>query len=522
MRLPTDYRPLERGPVPACRWHRECSYRLRTPCHNGLIQRAQSQNGSCQSPFVLPIWQVGSVRRRPRFPANRDLRLAAGRVTRQHSAIDDRSAIITGLGAVSPLGVGAGRFVAGLRAGRSGVRRIGFDTSRIKSRVVADCSDFDPASVMSAADQKRLPRCVPMALAAAQEAVAHAGLDIPSGDTESELADARRIGLILGTGAGGIDFTLDQAHTAYTGGEDRRGRNPSLWTITNATHGNLAGELSIRIGARGPSLCISDGCASASDAFGMAMELIRSDRAGSPECVVVVGADAHLRWETVLGMELLGVISSRDPESSGEDPATMARPFDATRDGFVLGEGAWAAVLESPRHAAARGAKHLGRLLGYGSTCDASHRVRPAPDAAEGVRAIREAIADAGLEPEDIELIHYHGTATPVNDELETRMVRKAFGEHADRLVGHSVKGAIGHPQGACGAASVVATLGAMIGLDGGEPFAPPTINLHQPDPACDLDYTPNEPRGTEARLALINCLAFGAKNSALVLERCR
>src|SRR5690606_15614483 len=139
------------------------------------------------------------------------------------------------------------------------------------------------------------------------------------------------------------------------------------------------------------------------------------------------------------------------------------------------------------------------------------------PDASEGVRAIRDAIADAGLEPADIEMVHYHGTATPVNDELETRMVCLAFGGHADRLIGHSIKGAIGHPQGACGGASLVATLGAMIGLDGGEPFSPPTINLREPDPACDLDYTANEARATDARVALINCLAFGAKNSALV-----
>lgn len=385
--------------------------------------------------------------------------------------------------------------------------------------MAADCDDFDPGAVLSAGDQKRLPRCVPMALMAAREAIAHAQLDIPTADDADSLATARGIGMILGTGAGGIDFTLDQAMAAYTGGEDGRGRNPSLWTITNATHGNLAGEISIRIGARGPSLCVSDGCASTSDAFGMALELIRSDRPGSPECMIVVGADAHIRWETLLGMELLGVITTRDPRETGEDPASMARPFDATRDGFVLGEGAWAAVLESPEHAERRGAKPLGKLMGYGATCDAYHRVRPAPDAAEGVRAIRDAIADAGIAPTDIEMVHYHGTATPVNDELETRMVRLAFGEHADRLVGHSIKGAIGHPQGACGGAALVATLGAMIGLDGGPPFALPTINLNQPDPTCDLDYTPNHAKPTAATTALINCLAFGAKNSALVIQ---
>lgn len=433
--------------------------------------------------------------------------------------INQRPAIITGLGAISPLGVGVGAYIAGLRRGDSGVRRLEMETSRIRSTVAATCSAFDVYSVLSAADQKRLPRCVPMALAAVQEAIAHAGLDIPTAHDQPSLDRSRQIGLVLGTGAGGIDFTLDQAGMAYTGGDDRRGRNPSLWTITNATHGNLAGELSIRIGARGPSLCISDGCASASDAFGLALELIRSERPGSPECMIVVGADAHIRWETLLGMELLGVISTRDPDETGEDPSTMARPFDATRDGFVLGEGAWAAVLESPEHAARRGAKPLGQLLGYGSTCDAFHRVRPAPDAAEGVRAIRQAIEDAGLVPSDVDLVHYHGTATPVNDELETRMVREAFGDHADRLVGHSIKGAIGHPQGACGAASLVATLGAMLGLDGAGPFSPPTINLQNPDPACDLDYTPNEAAETGARVALINCLAFGAKNAALIVE---
>ena len=463
-----------------------------------------------------------SPARTSRFPANRCAGLAGSAHDRQHSAIDDRSAIITGLGAVSPLGLSAPAFIAGLRAGRSGVRPIEFDTARIKSRVVASCPEFDASAVLSSADQKRLPRCVPMGLMAAQEAITHARLDIPTGDSEAELEAARRVGLILGTGAGGIDFTLDQAMAAYTGGADGRGRNPSLWTITNATHGNLAGELSIRIGARGPSMCISDGCASASDAIGTALGLIRSDRAGSPECVVVVGADAHLRWETVLGMELLGVISTRDPGATGEDPATMARPFDATRDGFVLGEGAWgdcAGIAGARGASRGEGARATARLRGD------LRRVPPgppAPDAAEGVRAIRLAIEDAGLAPEEIEVVHYHGTATPVNDELETRMVRMAFGEHADRLVGHSVKGAIGHPQGACGAASVVATLGAMIGLDGGEPFSVPTINLREPDPACDLDYTPNEAKPLEARYALINCLAFGAKNSALVLEGCR
>ncbi|MCA9294221.1 MAG: beta-ketoacyl-[acyl-carrier-protein] synthase family protein [Phycisphaerales bacterium] len=415
-----------------------------------------------------------------------------------------RHAIITGLGAIAPNGLGLPAYVGGLRAGTSGVRA--FNHDRCASRAAAPCATFDPLTVMDTADIKRLPRLVPMALAAAQEALAQSALAITN-DT------SLRIGLILGTGAGGIDFTLDQAITTYTPtppGEPHK--HPSLWTITNATHGNLAGELSIRLGLKGPSLCMSDGCASSSDALGMALELVRANRV---DAMVVIGADAHVRWETLLGMELLGVMTK------SADPATASRPFDAHRDGFVLGEGAWALVLERANAAASRGAHQLGALLGYAATCDAYHRVRPAPDATESARAMTLAIDDAALTPTDIELIHYHGTSTQLNDALETKAVKLAFGEHAHALKGTSVKSMIGHPQGACGAAAVVATLGALKNADAhaAGPFIPPTINLQTPDPACDLDYTPIAAAPTSARTALINCLAFGAKNSALVLQ---
>lgn len=414
--------------------------------------------------------------------------------------------VITGMGAVSPLGVGVAAYVRGCREGRSGLRLLSFSDPRIRSTVGATCSDFDPGTVMPPAEQARVPRLIPMALAACREAILKAGFDAGTADTSD-------FGLILGTGAGGIDFTLDQSDAGHAG------KRPSLWTITNATHGNLAGELSIGLGLHGPSMCVSDGCASASDAVGLAMELLRSDRPGAPRAMVVVGADAHVRWETLLGMELLRVISTRDFSRSREAAPTASRPFDASRDGFILGEGAWAVMLERDSHARARGARALGRMLGYGSTCDAFHRVRPAPDMLHSARAIRLAIQDAAMKPGDMEMVHYHGTATKLNDELETQAVKLAFGDHAARLVGHSVKGAIGHPQGACGLAALVCTLGALIGADGGAPFAPPTINLRERDAACDLDYTPNLSRPTQARTVLINCLAFGAKNSALVLR---
>lgn len=422
---------------------------------------------------------------------------------------------ITGLGAVTPLGVGVPAFTAGLRAGRSGVGLLPFSDARIKSTIAAQCTDFVPKDILPEAELARVPRLVPMALAAGREAMRHAGLTIDPDD----LAKSRRVGLILGTGGGGIDFTLEQAAAGHAG------RRPSLWTITNATHGNLAGELSIQLGLRGPSLCASTGCASSSDALGLAMELLRSDRPGSPDAFVVVGADAHVRWETIWGMELLRVISTRDWRAEGLTADQVSRPFDATRDGFVLGEGAWAVVLERDEFARRREAPRVAQAMGYAATCDAFHRVRPAPDMEESSRAMLLAIEDAGLSPAEIEVVHFHGTATELNDRLETLAVKLAFGEHARRLVGHSVKGAIGHPQGASGLASLVATLAALTSQDdadrtkGLRGFSLPTLNLASPDAACDLDYTPVNAKLTDARTALINCLAFGAKNSALVVQ---
>jgi 3-oxoacyl-[acyl-carrier-protein] synthase II len=425
--------------------------------------------------------------------------------------------VVTGLGAVSPNGIGVPSFTRALREGRSGVRALPFVDERIRSRAGAICVEFDPSSVLPDAELKRLPRMVPMALQAAREACAAARLPDFARD-ESLVPGARRVGLILGTGGGGIDFTLDQAAKTTSGGR------PSLWSITNATHGNLAGELSIHLGLRGPNLCVSDGCASSSDAIGLAMELLRSSNPGAPDAMVVVGADAHVRADVLLSMELLGVISTRPWNDASDDPrdrcASASRPFDRTRDGFVLGEGAWALVLERESSAKRREVEPLAQMLGYGATCDAHHRVRPAPDMAESARAMTLAIEDAALSARDVEVVHYHGTGTKLNDDLETRAVKLALGEdHARRVAGTSVKSMIGHPQGACGGAAVVATIASLRALDGGAPFVAPTINLREPDDACDLDYTPNAARETDAKVALVNCLAFGAKNSALVVR---
>jgi len=431
-----------------------------------------------------------------------------------HHTADAHAASVTGMGAVSPIGPALLDYLAALRAGRSGVRPLDFAHPLIRSSAAATCPDFNPLDHVDEADLRRLPRLVPMALAAAAEAARHARLPLgPHAPPDL----GRRVGVILATGGGGIDFTLDQA-------ADAGKRRASLWTITNATHGNLAGEISIRLACRGPSLCVSTGCASSSDALGLALDLVRSSRPGAPDAWIVVGADAHVRWEVLHSMELLRVLSTRPLEGDPRAAATLSRPFDRARDGFILGEGAWAAVLERPEFARAREAQPLGHLLGYGATCDAHHRVRPAADMTECARAITLAIDDARLSPGDVDLLAYHGTGTRLNDALETRAIRLAFGSHAEALRGSSIKSMIGHPQGACGLAAFVATLGSLASLDdpAAGPFIPPTINLTDPDPDCDLDYTPLRARGTDARTALVNCLAFGAKNSALLLRAAR
>lgn len=429
--------------------------------------------------------------------------------------------VITGLGCVSPIGVGLPAFTAALREGRSGVRPVPCAHPLMKSVVSAHVPTdvFDPASVMDSADLARLPRMIPMALRAAREALVHAGF----GET-IEAARAERIGLVLGTGAGGIDFTLDQAFEGYAPTGSGR---PSLWTITNATHGNLAGELSIRLGLKGPSWCVSTGCASGLDALGAAMSALNESAARGPEyderfgldAMVVVGADAHVRWETLVGMELLRVISTRQ-RSAGDDPATFSRPFDLTRDGFVLGEGAFAVVLaRADRITSGERGAARAEVLGYGATCDAYHRVRPEPTMTECVRAMHMALAQASVQAAGVDLVHYHGTGTKLNDAQETMAVKHALGEeHARRVIGTSVKSMLGHPQGASGLASLCASLA---GLLAPKRFVPPTINLRTPDPQCDLDYTPNRARMLDdaPKCLMVNCLAFGAKNSVVIVR---
>ena len=411
-----------------------------------------------------------------------------------------RRVVITGIGAVSPNGIGAERFAAACRDGISGIAAPeGIETTGLRTSAVAQVRDFDPSQHMESAEARRVPRMVPLALAASREAMEMAGIAIDPDDVERQ----REIGVALGTGGGGVAFLEDQYRTFFTEG---RG---SLYSITSGTHGNLSSELSIALKLRGPSHLLSTGCTSSTDAIGYAAMMIR---AGVVPAMLTGGADAPIAHGILTGFEKMRVVST----GAWDPPSRASRPFALDRDGFVLGEGAWMFVLEEHERALSRGATILGEIAGYGSTCDAYHRVQIAPDVAEPVRAMELALADAGLATGAIDYVNLHGTSTPMNDRMETIAMKRLFGEALGaRIPMSSTKSMIGHPQGACGAAGLAATVLLMR-----QGVVHPTINLDTPDPECDLDFVPNVARQHRVDAALCNCIAFGSKNSALVLTR--
>lgn len=401
------------------------------------------------------------------------------------------------MGAVSPNGIGTENYLAGCLAGRSGVGWLeGVDTSKLRSSAAGQVRGFDPLGVMGEAEARRVPRMVHLALAASREAVGQANVYFEPDDMEGQ----RTCGVALGTGGGGLAFVEEQYRAYFTEGR------PSLFSITAGTHGNLASELSIALRLRGPSHVMSTGCTSSTDAIGYAALLIRS---GVIPMMLAGGADAPVAAGILAGFEKMRVISTR----RWDEPQKASRPFSRDRDGFVLGEGAWMFVLEDRDHAMSRGASILAEIAGYGSTCDAYHRVQIKPDVVEPVRAMEMAIADAGLAKDDVGYVNLHGTGTELNDRLETAAAKKCFGDRAARIPMSATKSMIGHPQGACGAAGLAAT---VLGMRAGAVH--PTINLEEPDPECDLDYVPNVARAACVDAALCNCIAFGSKNSALVV----
>lgn len=409
-----------------------------------------------------------------------------------------RPVAVTGIGVIAPNGIGVPAYTAALKRGESGIRPITeFDPCRVKTHFAASVINFDPATAMDARDVRRVPRMVPFAVAAAREALAMSRL--PLSATNIDLS--RNIGVSLGTGGGGLHFVEAQYKAFFTG----EGKF-SPFAITSGTHGNLSSELSIQFGLRGSSHAVSTGCTSSTDAIGYAMMLIQSGRL---PVMVAGGADAPIAEGILHGFETMQVLAK-----ATEPLARTCRPFSLDRDGLVLGEGSWMFVLEDLGHAEKRGAKILAEIHGWGSTCDAFHRVQPAPDCTEGVRAIELALAAGGVSRDVIEYVNLHGTSTQLNDALETLAMKKAFGSRAYDIPMSATKSMLGHPQGACGAAGLAATI-----LSLGNGFVHPTINYGPADPVCDLNYTPNFARESRAQWALCNCIAFGSKNSALVVR---
>jgi 3-oxoacyl-[acyl-carrier-protein] synthase II len=412
-----------------------------------------------------------------------------------------RRVVITGIGAVSPNGIGREAFWEATRSGVSGVRKITrFDPSGYAVQVAGEIVGFQEEQYVTPKDRPHVSRVAPLAIAAVQEALADAGLE-PDKMSREEL---RGIGLIVGSGGGSQEFTEEQYRLYYTG----RLKQCSVYAIPTSTIGTLAGEVSMRFGLRGLSHVISTGCTSSTDALGYAY---RNIQAGVLDVIVSGGVDAPIAPLILRGFMLMRILSTHWNHS----PERASRPFSRDRDGFVLGEGSWFFVLEDLERARARGVRIYGEIAGYGATCEAYHRVRLEECGEEPARAMRLAMAEAGVPPEAVQYISYHGTATELNDRIETRATKLAFDGHAFRLAGSSLKSLIGHPQGACGAAGIAATLLAV--RDG---VLPPTINLEVPDPECDLDYVPEVGRKMEIEYALANCIAFGSKNSAMLLRR--
>ncbi len=409
-----------------------------------------------------------------------------------------RRVVVTGMGTVNPIGNSIAELDASLRAGRSGGARIAsFDVSESPVQIGCEVKGFDVETVMDRKAARRTSRFIHLAVGAAHEAVASSGLDIR--------AEGDRVGASIASGIGGMDMQL-LAHEHYlTKGIDRFS---PFWTpgiIPNMG----AGYVSMEFGTRGPLASSSTACAASSMAIGDAVMYIR---AGMADAMLAGGAECGVVPVGIGGFHGIRACSTRNDE-----PTTASRPFDATRDGIVLGEAGTVLVLEELEHALRRDATILAEVTGYGLSSDARHVTEPDPTGENPARAITNALADAGRSPADVQYVNAHGTSTPVGDAAETRVLKKVFGERAKEVPVSSTKSMTGHLLGATGATEAAIC---VLAINGG--YLPPTINLHEPDPECDLDYVPNVARAQDIDIAISNGFGFGGHNACLVLERFR
>ncbi len=403
---------------------------------------------------------------------------------------------VTGLGVVSPLGLDAKTTWESLVAGDSGIETItAFDTEGFKTTIAGEVKGFDPTDFVDRKQARRIDRFVQLALGAAVQAADAAGVSINNGNAE-------RTGVMIASGIGGIITISNQLEVLASRGPGR----VSPFFVPMMLPDMASGQVSMHLGAKGPSIATVSACASGADSIGVAFEMLQDD---GLDMILAGGSEASICPIGIAGFNACQALSTRN-----DDPHAASRPFDAERDGFVCGEGAAVMVLETMESMEARGAQPLAEMVGYGSSADAHHVTQPAPEGEGGARAMRLALESAGLKPYEIDYINAHGTSTPLNDKYETMAMRSVFGEDAYRIPISSTKSMTGHLLGASGALEAAFCVQAI-----SQGVIPPTINLDNPDPDCDLDYTPHTARTASVRTAISNSFGFGGHNSSLVFQ---
>ena len=410
-----------------------------------------------------------------------------------------RRVVITGMGVISPVGNDVESFWNSLINGKSGIRKIErYDVSDLSTQIAGLLQDFNPEDHFDKKEVRKMDRFVQYALVAAREALKTSGLNINS-------ENAERVGVFIGSGVGGAETLIEQYEVLKTKGP----RRVSPFLIPMMIVDMAAGQVSIDLGAKGPNLSPTSACATGTHAIGDAFKVIER---GAADVMFAGGAEASIFPLTIAGFSSAKALSTRN-----DDPQRASRPFDKDRDGFVMAEGAGVVVLEELEHAKKRGATILAEIVGYGLSGDAHHMTAPAPEGEGAARAMKLALADAGIEPSAIDYINAHGTSTEFNDYFETLAVKNAFGEHAYKLAMSSTKSMTGHLLGAAGGVEAVACVKVI-----NESILPPTINLDEPGEGCDLDYVPNEARKQEVEYVMSNSLGFGGHNGSIILKKYR
>jgi 3-oxoacyl-[acyl-carrier-protein] synthase II len=401
------------------------------------------------------------------------------------------------MSAISPVGTGLELFWERITAGQSGIVKISrFETTGYSTQIAGEVNDFDPSIYIDKKEARRMDRFAQFAVAGARMALADAGI-------KPEELEKERTGVIMGSGIGGIETLEETARVLHEKGPSR----VSPFFVPMMIGNMAAGQVAINLGATGPNITVVTACASGTNAIGDAFKLIQR---GAAELVITGGTEA-----SITPLALAGFCAMKALSTHNDEPQKASRPFDAERDGFVMGEGAGILVLESLEHAQARGARIYAEVLGYGATADAYHITAPAPGGEGMSRSMSEALKDAGLRPEDIDYINAHGTSTDLNDKFETMAIKNVFGGHASKLAISSIKSMTGHLLGAAGGIEMVATV-----LSVYKDLVPPTINYENPDPDCDLDYVPNKARKMTVHCALSNSFGFGGQNATVVVGK--